>query len=506
MSAAFDLPANPVPGQIATLPSGDQLEYNGYAWEPVGPTPLNYPIAIDKGGTGATSVGAARINLFLNNSKGQGIIILDGTVAEPAVGWNTEMGLGWYREGASKMAVASNGAKAFGIDMSATNATGAGFWPRSNGTALLDFYNFPAGTPNVNNARFGIDAAGNVLIGSGFAGTATAKEILATTPQLSVLGSLSANLMLRKTAGAGNTCQLLGAVGATNSLRWNVQLGDGNVEAGGNQGSHFAINRYSDAGVFLSAPMLIRRDNGNTQFAHGVYFGGSSGYGAALSGNNPVFSYSSNYYWTWDSASGHLAYIGGGNNRLRIRQSGEVDIYGNALSLMSDGSLALLGATNGPSYPRYLQFTTGYRLQCNMDTGFVYLIMNEATRAEWRTDGTFVNGGPAYKPGGGAWADSSDERIKDDITDYAHGLDELLQLRPRSYKFKAATKREPRTYIGLIAQEAEGAMPELVAEADLQIGDLHFDDMRLLDSSALTYALINAVKTLHERINQLENA
>jgi hypothetical protein len=60
--------------------------------------------------------------------------------------------------------------------------------------------------------------------------------------------------------------------------------------------------------------------------------------------------------------------------------------------------------------------------------------------------------------------------------------------------------------VGLIGQEAECAMPEMVTTRKDKLGDLEFDDMRTLDANALTYALVNAVKTLNERIVKLEGA
>ncbi len=44
-------------------------------------------------------------------------------------------------------------------------------------------------------------------------------------------------------------------------------------------------------------------------------------------------------------------------------------------------------------------------------------------------------GGSASKPGGGSWANSSDRRLKKDITAYDSGLDELLQISPVRYHY-----------------------------------------------------------------------
>jgi hypothetical protein len=128
----------------------------------------------------------------------------------------------------------------------------------------------------------------------------------------------------------------------------------------------------------------------------------------------------------------------------------------------------------------------------------------------------------AYKPGGGAWADSSDARVKNVIGAYTHGLAELQQIEPVRFTFKGNVQRtDPaldttakadhhnalgEEFVGVIAQDIEGPMPETVKKISAFIDGVAVDDVRLLDPSALTYALINAVKELAARIEALEGA
>jgi Chaperone of endosialidase len=122
-----------------------------------------------------------------------------------------------------------------------------------------------------------------------------------------------------------------------------------------------------------------------------------------------------------------------------------------------------------------------------------------------RANGNLFIVGNGFKPGGGDWADSSDVRIKDNIADYTSGLAEILELRPRTFNYKAETKRDTtKIHVGLIAQECEKVMPELVRQEATPIGDIHLNDMRILDATALIYALVNAVKELAQRVEDLE--
>jgi hypothetical protein len=76
----------------------------------------------------------------------------------------------------------------------------------------------------------------------------------------------------------------------------------------------------------------------------------------------------------------------------------------------------------------------------------------------------FVTGN-AYKPGGGSWSSSSDERLKTNIRSLTGALDKLLELRGVTFEFKDPEKiHELRgERIGMIAQEVEGVFPDWVS-------------------------------------------
>jgi len=148
--------------------------------------------------------------------------------------------------------------------------------------------------------------------------------------------------------------------------------------------------------------------------------------------------------------------------------------------------------------------------------------------------------GGAYKPGGGAWTASSDARIKNELGDYTRGLDEIVALRPVYYTYKGndtpsapahfktgdeekdeisaslpltvpypnsahKTVAEAGTkYAGLIAQEVEAVIPEMVTKRSGYIDGAAVEDLRDLDTTPLIFALINAVKELKARIEVLE--
>lgn len=172
----------------------------------------------------------------------------------------------------------------------------------------------------------------------------------------------------------------------------------------------------------------------------------------------------------------------------------------------------------------------------NGTTGDWTLVTANILRLTLRnSDGAFITAGPtisgssAYKPGGGPWADSSDERIKTVSGDYEVGLDAVLGLRPVVYTFLGNdTDQDPEAdkatqppyagsphfqaatdgaeYVGLVAQEVETVMPAMVTARAGWIDGIEVDDLRSLDTTNLIFALVNAVKELHAEITALKAA
>jgi hypothetical protein len=116
------------------------------------------------------------------------------------------------------------------------------------------------------------------------------------------------------------------------------------------------------------------------------------------------------------------------------------------------------------------------------------------------TNGNLTIAGPTgTKSTGTTWANPSDVRLKENIADYGKGLAELLQVRPRQFTFKASP--EFGECYGVIAQEIEGVFPETVKLTEGEVDGKAVTDLRSFDASALTFALINAVKELSAQLD-----
>jgi hypothetical protein len=101
---------------------------------------------------------------------------------------------------------------------------------------------------------------------------------------------------------------------------------------------------------------------------------------------------------------------------------------------------------------------------------------------------------------------TSDERLKEEIEDYEGGLEEVLAMRPVTYVRKKPENKMPGwksvgREIGLLAQAQQKIEPLLVK---MDIENQEVEDCLSLDYAKHVVPLINAVKTLHARIEYLE--
>jgi hypothetical protein len=331
---------------------------------------------------------------------------------------------------------------------------------------------------------------------------------------------------------AGFNCEiaLLHAIGrasvirgvAPSGQRWAMSLGDQVAETGANNGSNFTLHGFNDAGSGFAQPWFtLQRKDGLADFGYQVHCTG--GLFVRPSAGSEAKTYLMPTYLVVDGASGgasvNLTKGGAGANAILSRNGLE---YNWSMNL--GNSTALATGNVGSDFDMYAYDNTGASL------GRVMFIM--------RSDLRFQVFGPAYKPGGGDWTSSSDIRIKDVLGDYTQGLDAIKALNPIRYVYKGNDTTEPlqrpelmegekeaafsydtapyfqsphrivaasqKEFVGLSAQDTEIAMPELVSKQAGFINGLPVSDLRMLDSSALTFALINAVKELAAKVEALE--
>lgn len=145
----------------------------------------------------------------------------------------------------------------------------------------------------------------------------------------------------------------------------------------------------------------------------------------------------------------------------------------------------------------------------NSTTGSKLLIFN-------RPDNTEIGNVTQNAAGTVAYNTSSDARLKADIQDSDMGLPEVLQIRPRRFRYK--TDPTNRVLHGFIAQELAAIFPEAVTmgslakdcNCDLDRNKVHDPDCCNsipwgVDYGKLTPLLVRAVQQIAERLVILEN-
>jgi len=232
------------------------------------------------------------------------------------------------------------------------------------------------------------------------------------------------------------------------------------------------------------------------------------------------FNNSTNEAYVWSYGTAALKFGTNATERMRIMADGTMKIttalpdfeininntnpaaYANGLALLNNGTLSAEFGFNNSTSEAYawaygnstLKFGTSatqrMKIEANGNIGMGPAFVPDQILS--------VNGN-ASKVGGGSWATYSDERVKTVVGNYTQGLNQILQLIPKKYHYNAISGYAETALeierIGLVAQEVEHIIPECITQLKTE----RFEDLRVYDSSAILYMLINAVKELHDK-------
>ncbi len=217
----------------------------------------------------------------------------------------------------------------------------------------------------------------------------------------------------------------------------------------------------------------------NTAGDNNVFLGAIAGNSNSGS-NNTLVGFGAGYNNTSGSGNVFLGRYAGlnetGSNRLYIDNSSTTTplIYGEFDSnlLIFNGSLGINGAPN-----------SNYALEINLDGDDTYALV--AFGDTWCSSG--------------AWA-GSDIRFKKNIETINNALEKVLKLRGVTYNYRTDEfigKGFPKNKsVGLVAQEIEEVIPELVSEGP--------DGYKAVAYDKLTAVLIEAMKEQQSKIELLE--
>ena len=201
--------------------------------------------------------------------------------------------------------------------------------------------------------------------------------------------------------------------------------------------------------------------------------------------------------------------------KMNLRNSGRFEVSSSmaikdTLYIAHGGSdyspnISFMGGTDTAAVNTYENATIGY--YDNSGTGNMLFKGNRgAMNWHFNDDGDslflMASSGDFHANGdviAASTTTSSDIRLKKNINDIPYGLGEVLQLRGVEFDWKE--KRDGKHDIGVIAQEIEKIIPEVVQESK----DLNSDTMyKSVDYGKLTAILIKAVQEQQEQIKELK--
>jgi predicted acyltransferase (DUF342 family) len=124
-----------------------------------------------------------------------------------------------------------------------------------------------------------------------------------------------------------------------------------------------------------------------------------------------------------------------------------------------------------------------------------------ALRAKLLSSGTFHVSGDVL-----AFSSTiSDERLKDNATEIKGALNKIETMRGVSYTWNKGSRKGQKD-IGVIAQEVEQVIPEIVREYKFEVGEFEGDEneYKTVDYEKLSAVLIEAIKELSAKVKTLE--
>ncbi|WP_299286677.1 tail fiber domain-containing protein [uncultured Mucilaginibacter sp.] len=293
-------------------------------------------------------------------------------------------------------------------------------------------------TEAVNYVDMGINSSGNTS--TGVIGGASTAYLYATGNDFAIgNGTANKNLMFF-TGGTGSTERM--RIDGTGNMGIGTTAPSQKLDVNGN------INTANS--IYLDAAGANTGTSGQGLLGPGLYFGGSaSGETISSKRNAGTDQFGLDFYTS-------------SNNRMTIASGGNVGI-----------------GTNAPGY----KLTVAGIVAPTIDNTYS---LGVSTTNRWTTVYT-VNG----------VSQTSDRRLKTNITNLNYGLKEVLALQPVGYNWKEKPTAEHK--IGLIAQDVRKIVPEVV------VGDETKEKLGM-NYAELVPVLINAIKEQQKEIDDLKKA
>jgi hypothetical protein len=283
----------------------------------------------------------------------------------------------------------------------------------------------------------------------------------------------------------------------------NYQSATGSVTANTAYGMpiRFTITSAGNIGMGTSSPTakltVVKSTRSSTLGASSVLqISDASAAGQAVGDRAEI-----NFYTNSDSLPGNLQHATIGIIKTSTSGNETADLYFATSTLggspverlrITSGGRVFIGVASDPAGGALAVASNGVVVQ----SGANYRQMYQSGNTMYWFNGS----NEAYLSSAGVWTNASDIFIKKDINDIKYGLNEVMKLKPKSYKMIDDDLEQ----IGFIAQDIEEVLPELVSTSERGMKGLSYGNL----TAVLTKA-IQELKTqndaLQSRIETLES-
>ena len=312
-----------------------------------------------------------------------------------------------------------------------------------------------------------------------------------TLTSLTVDGAAALKLDANYPVGTGNVGLGNNALNGSISGTYNTAIGDHSMAP--------LTSGYSNTACGGSALRFITSGYSNSAFGHSAMQTNLTGIMNNAVGHTALYG---NTTGTQNTAIGHRSMFGQttgvGNSAIGIE---------SGTGLTTGAYNVLLGRYSGKN------ITTGaYNVTVGNDNS------TSAVAAQFQVvighgmvgkgDGTAIIAGQAYQSSNAStWFTVSDKRIKKNIVDNNDGLNAINQIQVKNFEYrtedeitdfdnpKSAVVNKQGVQLGVIAQEIQSILPDMVKEETTGVLSVNPDNM--------TWHLVNAVKELSAQVNVL---
>ena len=387
----------------------------------------------------------------------------DGSAGTPAISFSADPDTGMYRLGNNLIGFSTAGTSRLTI-----GPTGS--------------INISASIPSTSSNSGALTLTGGLGVGGAIFSTGS---LVTTGPIRSISSDITGNIIR---AGAGAST----ASFSSDSNKPISFIPDGT--------ERMRISVGGSVGIGTSIPVAMLDVNGNVRMQSQILVGsGSLTLSAPLNGNYslrfPANSGTTGQVLSTDG-SGTLGWISVPiNGEISLAASGNSATPGISFTADQD-----TGISNPSS--NSVAIITGGTTRLTIDSGGNLGIGTLAPAFKLDVAGDVSASGCLRSSAGVASGMCvSDQRLKTDVKPFELGLSALVGITPRYFKYNglAGSPVQSTPELGLIAQEVEKSAPQLVTTKELKLSqkDKQLTVIKQVNYTALTYVLINAVKSLY---------